>query len=309
MWGNRPLEGSRSCVPIQESCLEITDPWAIVLIVLGIIGMTFVVFIAGSFIYFWNNPVIKSSGREQMILILIGTAMCFMITAVYLMRPSPIICIFQRTGLWFCFSLILSALLVKLIRISRIFLQKTVSKQPKFILPKYKIVFTFVLVGIQMIIVAASLILVSPTVTKNIVHNKVNQNNFPFIVVQCRNPHPALIAILMVYYSILLIASNALALLTIKFPQNFNESKHVAFSTFALALMWIAFVFMYLNTADKFQIAVIAFTIQMSAMAVLLRLFAPCIFIALFFSKHEAFDAEKRKVTTTYQECGIKAYN
>ena len=160
-----------------------------------------------------------------------------------------------------------------------------------------------------MIIVAASLILVSPTVTKNIVHNKVNQNNFPFIVVQCKNPHPALIAILMVYYSILLIASNALAVLTIKFPQNFNESKHVAFSTFALALMWIAFVFTYLNTADKFQTAVIAFTIQMSAMAVLLRLFAPRIFIALFFSKHEAFDAEKRKVTTTNQECGIKAYN
>ncbi|XP_019857020.1 PREDICTED: metabotropic glutamate receptor-like [Amphimedon queenslandica] len=73
---------------------------------------------------------------------------------------------------------------------------------------------------------------------------------------------------------ILLIASNVLAILTIRFPQNFNESKYVAFSTFSFGLMWIAFIFTYLNTADKFQTAVVSFTIQMSAMVVLLCLFA-----------------------------------
>uniref|UniRef100_A0A1X7TYM0 G-protein coupled receptors family 3 profile domain-containing protein n=1 Tax=Amphimedon queenslandica TaxID=400682 RepID=A0A1X7TYM0_AMPQE len=67
---------------------------------------------------------------------------------------------------------------------------------------------------------------------------------------------------------------NVLAILTIRFPQNFNESKYVAFSTFSFGLMWIAFIFTYLNTADKFQTAVVSFTIQMSAMVVLLCLFA-----------------------------------
>ena len=304
MWGNRPLEGSSSCVPIQESYLHFNEPFTIVLMVLAIIGLILVVFVTGSLIYFWNRPIIKSSGREQMILILVGVVMCFMITAIYLIRPSPAICTLQRAGLWFCFSLILSALLVKLVRISHIFMHKSVSKQPRFITPKYQILFTFILVGIQMILVVVSLIVVYPTVTKNNIPNEANQNDFPSLVVQCRKPHKAMIAILMVYYSILLIASNALAVLTIKFPQNFNESKYVAFTTFALGLVWIAFIFTYLNTADRFQTAVIAFTIQVSAMSVLLCLFAPRIFIACFISEDKAnfIEFEKKQGNSSGQE-------
>ena len=306
MWGNDPLHGSSTCVHVQESFLHITDPWAITLMILAIIGLISVAIVTGTFIYFWNKPIIKSSGREQMILILIGITLCFVITVIYLIKPSIVVCTLQRSGLWFCFSIILSALFVKLVRISRIFMQKTVSKRPKFISPKYQILFTFILVGIQMILVLISLIVSYPTVKRSIVNNEENQNDFPSLVVQCSSPHTAMIAILMVYYSILLIASNALAILTIRFPQNFNESKYVAFSTFSLGLMWIAFIFTYLNTADKFQTAVISFTIQMSAMSVLLCLFAPRVFIVLFLSKRKVNDADNRKSTITGEDYKMK---
>ena len=306
MWGNDPLHGSSTCVHVQESFLHITDPWAITLMILAIIGLISVAIVTGTFIYFWNRPIIKSSGREQMILILIGITLCFVITVIYLIKPSIVVCTLQRAGLWFCFSIILSALFVKLVRISRIFMQKTVSKRPKFISPKYQILFTFILVGIQMILVLISLIVSYPTVKRSMVNNEDNQNDFPSLVVQCSSPHTAMIAILMVYYSILLIASNALAILTIRFPQNFNESKYVAFSTFSLGLMWIAFIFTYLNTADKFQTAVISFTIQMSAMSVLLCLFAPRVFIVLFLSKRKVNDADNRKNTMTGEDCKMK---
>ena len=89
-----------------------------------------------------------------------------------------------------------------------------------------------------------------------------------------------------------------------KFPQNFNESKYVAFTTFALGLVWIAFIFTYLNTADRFQTAVIAFTIQVSAMSVLLCLFAPRIFIACFISEDKAnfIEFEKKQDNSSGQE-------
>ena len=306
MWGNDPLHGSRSCVHVQESFLHITDPWAITLMILAIIGLMSVAFVTGAFIYYWNRPIIKSSGREQMILILIGITLCFVVTVIYLIKPSIVVCTLQRAGLWFCFSIILSALLVKLVRISRIFMQKTVSNRLKFISPKYQILFTFILVCIQMILVLISLVVSYPTVKKSIVNNEENQNNFPSLVVQCNSPHTAMIAILMVYYSILLIASNALAILTIRFPQNFNESKYVAFSTFSLGLMWIAFIFTYLNTADKFQTAVVSFTIQMSAMAVLLCLFAPRVFIVLFLSKRTVNDTDNGKNTTSGEDFKMK---
>ena len=284
-WGNEPLAGNTACVSVKESYLQITDPWAVILILLAIIGLIAVTFVTGAFIWFWNTPLIKSSGREQMVLILIGITLCFLVTVVYLIRPSPAVCTFQRIGLWFCFSLILSALFIKLIRIARIFMQRKVTTRPKFIGSKYQILFTFMLVGVQMVLVLISLVVIYPDVEESILNNERNFNDFPSLIVSCANPHPALISILMIYYSVLIIASNALAILTIRFPQNFNESKYVAFSTFALGLMWIAFVFTYLNTSHKFQTAVISFTIQMSALAVLLCLFAPRIFILLFLQK------------------------
>ena len=82
-------------------------------------------------------------------------------------------------------------------------------------------------------------------------------------------------------YVFLMIVSNGLADLTIWFPQNFNESRYVAFSTFALRLTWIAFILTYVATEAKYQSALISVTIQLSALAVLVCLFGPWVFIMI----------------------------
>ena len=290
MWGNKPMIGSTGCVHINFSYLKPTDPWGIVLMVLSVIGLVAVAFVTCAFFWFWNTPMIKSSGREQMILLLIGVTLCFLITVAFLLKPSPIACGFQRVGLWFCFSLVLSALLVKLIRISRIFLHKSISKRPKFTGPVYQIVFTFILVGVQMSFVLVSMIVVYPGTTTTIKLDENNHNDYPVLFLQCTSPHIALIVLQMLYFSALLIASNALAVLTIRCPANFNESKYVSFSTFSLGLMWFLFILSYIAT-DKstIQTAVVSSTIQLSALAVLCCLFGPRVFIMIYWSKQNAF--------------------
>ena len=281
MWGNDPLTGSNGCVDIEETYLKPSDGWSIVLIVLAIIGLLAVVFVSGVFIYFWNTPIVKSSGREQMVLLLTGITLCFLITVVFIPKPSVAVCTLQRLGTWFCFSLIVCAVFIKLIRIARIFLQKTISSRPKFISPIHQILFTFLLVGVQMVLELISLIVVHPGVVRNQVNNTQNTNNFPMLALQCTTPHIVLLAIQMLYLSALMIASNGLAVLTIRFPQNFNESKYVAFSTFSLGLIWIAFIMTYFATDAQFQPAVISLAIQLSALAVLVCLFGPRVFIMM----------------------------
>ena len=78
MWGNNPLNGSNGCVDIEESYLKPSDAWSIVLILLALIGLLAVVFVSGVYIYFWNRHIIKSSGQEQMVLLLTGIALCFL---------------------------------------------------------------------------------------------------------------------------------------------------------------------------------------------------------------------------------------
>ena len=281
MWGNKPLVGSDSCQDIEESYLDPSDVWAIFLIVLAFIGIVAVVLVCIAMGVFWNTPIIKSSGREQMLLLLVGIALCFVLTLVFLFKPSAIVCSLQRMGTWFCFSLILSALFVKLVRITRIFLRKQGSRRPRLIKSQYQIIFTLLLVGGQMLLVIVSLLVVYPDVTEEIILNRENTNNFPTLIYKCTSPHIALIIIQMLYYTVLLIASNALAMFTIRFPENFNEVKYVAFSTFSIGLIWLAFIPTYFATEDEFRTAIISFAIQMSALAVLVCMFGSRIFIMI----------------------------
>ena len=138
-----------------------------------------------------------------------------------------------------------------------------------------------------MILVVISLSVVPPSVTETLQKNETDQDDFPVLIIQCTSPHIALVVLQMVYFTALIIASNALAILTIQFPQNFNESKYVAFSTFALTLMWIlVFIPSYIATANTtIQTAVTSLTIQLSAVAVLLCLFGPRVFIMIVWPK------------------------
>ena len=298
MWGNKPLVGSNSCQAINEAYLDPTDAWGIVLILVAIIGLIAVVVVSIALIVFWNTAIIKSSGREQMVLLLIGIALCFLVTVFFIVEPSIGVCLFQRFGTWLCFSLIVCSLFVKLVRIARIFLRKNVSARPKFVEPKFQILFTFLLVGGLMLLVIISLIDVHPEATKELVLDSKDTDDFPYFVVTCDAPNTALIVIQMLYLTVLLIVSNALAVLTIRFPANFNEVMYVAFSTFSIGVIWIAYVVIYFATDDReLQTAIIAFAIQMSALAVLICMFCPRIFIMIVWPNKNKTEMSVSKPT------------
>ena len=290
MWGNNPLFGSTHCIDINESYLKPSDPWGIVLILLAIIGLIAVVFITCVFIRFWNTPIVKSSGREQMILVLVGLTLCLFSALLYLLKPSPAVCGLQRIGFWFSLSLVLCALLIKLIQITRIFMQKKVSKRPSLVAPAYQILFTFILVGFQMLLVIVSLIVVPPDTKLIQQYNEDNYNDYPTILLQCTTPHTAMIVSLMLYYTALLVTSNVLAVLTIRFPDNFNESKYVSFATFSLTFLWLVFVPSYVVTANTINEGpVTSLIIEISSIATLLSLFGLRCLIMIFWPKKNVY--------------------
>ncbi len=294
MWGNSPLNGSNTCVSIAESYLDPSDAWGIFLIILALIGLIIVSFVGVAMGIFWNTPIVKASGREQMILLLVGITLSFLSTVFFVIKPSIPLCVFQRICVWLCFSLIVSSLFVKLVRIARIFLRTKTSARPKFIGPFSQVLFTFLLVGGQLILVSISLVVVYPTVDRNVKLNSQNTNNHPLLLVQCTTPHIVLIILQMLYFSALLIASNALAMLTIRFPANFKEVMYVALSTFCIGIIWIAFIITYFATSDEFQTALISFAAQMSAFAVLLCMFAPRVFIMIFLPERNVTELTHR---------------
>ena len=60
MWGNDPLVGSSSCVPIPHKFSYYSAPWAIPSLILTTIGLLCVLFTGITFGVFWKHDVVKS---------------------------------------------------------------------------------------------------------------------------------------------------------------------------------------------------------------------------------------------------------
>ena len=75
-------------------------------------------------------------------------------------------------------------------------------------------------------------------------------------------------------------------LITIGFPENFNEAKHVMFTSFTLMVVWVLFIPVYLYTEDEFRPGVLALSIILSAFALMAGIFFPRVFI-IVFQKHK----------------------
>ena len=292
-WGNNPAKGSTECVPIPESFLNYTHPYSIVIIVVAIVGLLLVTAAVIIFFIYWRTPVVKSSGREQMLLLLLGIASSFVLAFFFVASPHPALCAIQRIGLWFSFSLMFGSLMVKIVRVARIFLRNKDLARPRFIEPVYQVLFTSFIVLVQLAIVLISLLVVHPKVDSSLRFDADMPNTLPQLVITCIPDSIVFLVLSVGYETIIIFIATILGGLSFKYPENFNEAKYIAFCMFALLVIWIAFIITYFATqsTQEFQNIAVSLAVVMSGYAVLICIFGPKLFIVLF---------RPHKNTTTY---------
>ena len=289
-WGNDPLSGSTHCVPVKVQHLDYSNGWSIVSMCIAGIALIILIVIIVTFVINWNTPVVKSSGREQMVMLLVGIGICCILTFVIVAPPSTAVCVFRRIDVWFWFSLAFGALLVKIIRVARIFYSiKSSVKRPPLTKSIHQVIFTIAIVSFQLLLVLIGLIIDHPVVKRDpeIVTTSFEQTgNAPEIIETCVQPHTAILVLSLVYNSALIIGCTIFGLITIGFPENFNEAKHVMFTSFTLMVVWVLFIPVYLYTEDEFRPGVLALGIILSAVALMAGIFFPRVFI-IVFQKHK----------------------
>ncbi len=300
-WGNNPLEGSDHCIEIEETFLDFSHPLSIILIIFACFGLIVVGGICVVFGMYWRTPVVKSSGREQMVLLLIGIGASFVLVFFFVSPPSVGICYVHRVGLWLCFALIFGALLVKVIRVSRFFLRGSNITRPRFTEPIYQVIFTLIIVFGQFLIVVGSLAYKHPEIKKDTRLDDNNSDDFPTNVVTCISDLEAVpfLILSVLYETFLLVVLTILGAMSFKYPENFNEAKYIAFCSFSLGVVWIAFIpttYCFAQSEQELQNIATSLAVLMSAFAVLILLFGPKLFIIIFqphrntksFSTHHA---------------------
>ena len=289
-WGDSPLSGSTHCLPVSVRHLDFSSGWSITSVCIASIALIILGVITGIFVITWKSPVVKSSGREQMLMLLIGIGICYILAYIIVAPPSTAVCVFQRIGVWLCFSLTFGALLVKIVRVARIFYSiKSSVKRPAFTDAKHQVIFTMMIVGGQLILVVIGLGVDPPIVDRDpdevVTSSGQQTGNAPEIIETCQQPHAAILVLSLIYNALLIIGCTILGLMTRRFPENFNEARHVMFTSFTLVVVWVLFAPLYLYTEHEFQTGVLALGVVLSAIALMAGVFFPRVFIIVFQRK------------------------
>ena len=295
-----PNADKSSCIPVPVKYLTWSSPFGIVITILISLGILCSIATGAIYAALFYHPVIKASSRELSIILLCGIFFSYCLSFVYLIKPTPTSCAILRICSGLCFSMVLSALVVKTNRIHRIFNHvRTSSSLPRFVNPVSQIIITLLLMSIQVIIASIWLAAEPPKVKTVLVNRK-------FLELVCNhNPHVALLVTVM-YNLVLLGTSAVFAFRTRKVPEHFNESKFISTTVFSLCVVWIAFVptFYIMTTVEEglqLQTFSLLITIFLSASTTLCCLLIPkvCLVFKLKLKKETIDTVSGRKIKST----------
>lgn len=258
--GSAPNQRKNGCFPIPVDYFRISNPWAVTTVLIACVGIVLTWAVIVILLLNHAHAVVKASSRELITILLLGIHLCYLMPFFFIIEPSAPICAIRRFGIGFSFSMCFSALLVRTIRIHRIFNRDSLTEPLFCVKPLSQVVFTMILVAVQVIISVIWLGIERPAVTKIFSGTtgelKCNENSYVGL------------ALTLGYNAILLALATFYAFLTRKVPQNFNETKFISLTLYSLAVIWTAFLPVYFGTAEfgtVFQTSSILLAIVLSA--------------------------------------------
>ncbi|XP_043212008.1 metabotropic glutamate receptor-like [Amphibalanus amphitrite] len=275
--GRWPYPDKLSCYDLEVQYMKWSSPLAIGPIAIAVIGILLTLLVIALFLRHDDTPIVKASGRELSYMLLAGILICYLNTFLLLTKPSPAACALQRVGVGLGFAFIYSALFTKTNRISRIFDSASRSaKRPSFISPKSQIVITTLLISVQLLATAVWLLVELPGV-------RYDYPDRGQVILKCRIKDSSFLVSL-VYNMVLIVVCTVYAVKARKVPENFNETKFIAFTMYTTCIIWLAFVPIYFGTGNSFevQITTLCVAISLSASVALICLYAPKVYIIVF---------------------------
>ena len=160
------LQDVTVCEELPAIYLEPSNPISFGLVVLALVGIGISVAVSVTFYYHRNHRLVRATSRELSIIIILGTLVAFCDVIIFITKPSAISCWVRILAFHYGVNLLYSPLMVKNLRIYRIFTDgKTSVKQPRFVSSSAQIVITLLIVLLQVSILMES-ILQNPTLPK-----------------------------------------------------------------------------------------------------------------------------------------------
>ena len=210
--------------------------------ILGILGTLTTVAL---FIKHRSHSLIKAAGRELSAILFLGVMLCYITPFTFFGQPTDRLCGVRRFLGSVCFTACYAPVLMKTIRIYRIFQSaKSSVTRPSLTRPGSQVLISIGLIAVQLLLTTLWYISDVPRA----------QEVYPsrsIVIVQCA-VNEFTLAVNICYNFLLMFLCTIFAFKTRNFPRNFNEAKCIGISMYLTCSVWIIFLPSYLNTSDSF---------------------------------------------------------
>lgn len=249
----------------------------IVLIALGMLGSSAT---AVLFIRHRNHHFIKAAGRELSAIVFIGIMLCYTAPFTFLAKPTDTLCGARRFYGSVCYTVCYAPVLMKTIRIYRIFksAQSSVTR-PSLTRPRSQVLISTGLIAVQFLLTTLWNISDVPR-AKEVYPSK------QVAILECE-VNVYTLAVNISYNSLLMFLCTIFAFKTRNFPRNFNEAKYIGISMYLTCSVWMIFIPSYLNTSNAFwRVYLSCATFIAVGTITLLGLLVPKVIVVIFTNGH-----------------------
>lgn len=268
--GERPNRNKTGCERLPRQ-----GPGLFVVVVLSVwasVGITSVAFVAFTIYKFYSTPMIMASGRELMLVLLAGIALCYSLGFTLLVSLNARRCVYQRYGTGISLSICYSAILVKTNRIARIFRG---NRHPAFITPKPQLFITALLICVQL-----AICFIASNYGTSLEVTTYYSKGYEYTICWTSGME---YVVSISYNVLLLLLCTCYAFLTRKLPANFNESKKVGITMYSSCVLWIVYLpLFYGNERVLYNTAVLLLNSCFNATVLFVGMFSHLVYVVWF---------------------------
>ncbi|CAB1334161.1 unnamed protein product [Coregonus sp. 'balchen'] len=281
------LEGSSGCTHKTLEFFSWQDGFAVVLLALAALGIILVLLVGALFLHHHQTPVVKAAGGPLSQLILLSLVGSFVSAVFFVGHPSSLQCKVRQVLFGLSFTLCVSCILVKSLKILLAFqLNPDLKDVLRRLYQPYAII--CLCVALQVLTCTLWLVLQSPWDKATVFATTV--------LAECDEGSYVAFGVMLGYIAVMALVCFACAFKGRKLPQKYNDARFITFSMLLYLMSWVIFVPIYVTTSGKYLPAVEMVVILISNYGVLSCHFFPKCYVILFKKEHNTKNAFMKNV-------------
>ena len=288
-------EGRSRCEKLSVINITHLNVYGITITLVASLGLILILFVGGTYIKFFNTPVLRASNREISFLLLFGISSLFILAVLELSEPSHSLCTATFFWRYFGLNLCITVLFLKTMRIASVF---EVDKVAQLFTPCYKTLTRqgIFLSGMNLafLCLLALWIFLDPPRRNKV----IRVDEYIFLVCKPFDTNVGLTLFIAVCAYTLIVAflCTYYAFKARGIPENFNETKYIGFSMYILLLSSLAY-YPVLFAFESWYVTIVSCTTTLvTSFGMLGCMFGPRIYILFFQSQQNTIESVRSQV-------------